>query len=63
MRNHKKYNVDMIIPGIEADIIMWNQKREKLKVGAYVLLNSPELIELCSDKWIFYEKLNASGSQ
>lgn len=53
-----KHNVDMIIPGIEADMIAWNNEREKLKkVGVCILLNNPVLIELCSDKWNFYEKL------
>lgn len=60
----KKHNVDMIIPGIEADMIKWNIEREKLeKTGVEILLNNPELINLCSDKWIFYEKLSASKSK
>ena len=53
-----KYSVDMIIPGIEADMSMWNQHREELNsTGTIVLLNNPELISLCLDKWRFYEKL------
>ena len=28
-----------------------------------MLLNNPELIELCSDKWEFYSKLNRAGSK
>lgn len=60
----KKHSVDMIIPGIEADMFMWNKKRENiLKSGAKVLLNNPGLIELCSDKWNFYEKLHETGSK
>lgn len=59
----KKHNVDMIIPGIEADMLAWNEQRVKLEAtGAAVLLNNSELIRLCSDKWSFYEKLQAHNS-
>ena len=54
----KKHSIDMIISGIECDMFRWNIEREKiLKTGAYPLLNNSELIELCGDKWAFYEKL------
>ena len=60
----KKNKVDMIIPGIDIDMLTWNQKRESLlESGAYVMLNNPSLIELCSDKWIFYQKLNQAKSR
>jgi carbamoyl-phosphate synthase large subunit len=58
----KKHNVDMIMPGIEADMIEWNEKKEEIKrTGATALLNNLELIRLCSDKWKFYEKLKSSN--
>lgn len=54
----KKHKVDMIIPGINDDMIAWNKHRERLKqTGAFVLLNSSELIDLCNDKWNFYTSL------
>jgi len=54
----KKHSVDIIIPGIECDMFGWNIEREKiLSTGAFPLLNNSKLIELCSDKWAFYEKL------
>lgn len=54
----KKYDINMIIPAIEADMSCWNQNRECLEqTGVKVLLNNTELIELCLDKWKFYEKL------
>ena len=57
----KKYNVDMIIPGIEVDVFVWNDNKDLLdKTGTHVLLNNSELINLCVDKWLFYEKLVAS---
>ena len=58
----KKYNISMIIPGIEADISLWNKNRKIIsRTGCFVQLNNPELIDLCLDKWMFYEKLKNSG--
>jgi carbamoyl-phosphate synthase large subunit len=58
----KKHNVDMIIPGIEDDMIFWNShKKELINIGAFPLLNNPELIELCIDKWKFYQKLKETN--
>jgi len=57
----KKHNVDMIIPSIEDDMIFWNNhKGELLETDTFPLLNKPELIELCADKWKFYEKLKGT---
>ena len=54
----KKHSVDMIISGIECDMFRWNIERKKIiSTGAFPLLNNSELIELCHDKWTFYEKL------
>lgn len=54
----KKYNIDMIIPSIEADMYLWNKHREEIeKTGVLVMLNNKALIELCKDKWEFYKKL------
>jgi len=54
----KKHKIDIIIPSIEIDLTVWNQHRQFLEeTGAVVLLNNPELIRLCADKWLFYEKL------
>lgn len=54
--NH--WNVSIVIPGIEADVFFWNEHREVIEAaGAIALLNNPELIRLCSDKWLFYQRL------
>ncbi len=53
----KKHSVDMIIPGIECDMYKWNDYRDILSKITFPLLNNNELINLCSDKWIFYEAL------
>lgn len=55
----KKHNVDMIIPGIEADVSKWSENRSLLeKTGVSVLLNNEKLIRFCTDKWLFYLELN-----
>ncbi len=58
----ERYSVNMIIPGIEADMSAWNQKRKYLsETGTFLLLNTPELVDLCLDKWKFYEQLEKNG--
>lgn len=58
----KKHSVDMIIPGIEADISFWNENRQNIRsAGAFVLLNNSQLISLCLDKWEFYKKLKENN--
>lgn len=60
----KKYSVDMIIPSIEADMEKWNRNRKILEEsGAVVLLNNKSLINLCLDKWVFYQKLKECNSE
>jgi len=59
----RKHHADLIIPGIEADMYKWVEHVEEIeKTGAKVLLNNPELIALCKDKWVFYEKLHNTGT-
>jgi len=59
----KKHNVALAIPGIEADVVTWSEHRTKIEqTGAAVLLNNPELIRLCSDKWLFYQRLVENNS-
>lgn len=54
----KKYNVSLAIPGIEVDVVAWSEHRATIEQSeARVLLNNPELIRLCSDKWMFYQRL------
>lgn len=55
-----KHKVDMIIPGIEIDMQTWSQARGRLaQSGAKLMLNNPDLINLCADKWSFYQALGA----
>jgi carbamoyl-phosphate synthase large subunit len=55
--------IDVLIPGIEADLHLWSNHREQLaETGAQLSLNTQELIEKTRDKWIFYEALEAVDS-
>lgn len=56
-----KHKIDFIIPSIEADLYCWTKNKEVIEsTGAKILLNNIDLINLCQDKWTFYESLNAS---
>ncbi len=58
LRMIHKHRVDLIIPGIEIDMYKWAEYLPVLeKSGAKIMLNNPELIKLCRDKWLFYESL------
>lgn len=59
----ERYKIDLLIPGIELDMFMWNQHRTELNdIRAKILINNPALIELCGDKWKFYQKLQKIGN-
>lgn len=58
-----RYQADMIIPGIEIDMLGWSQNRDQIAAsGTKILLNRPDLVALCGDKWAFYERLGAHNS-
>jgi carbamoyl-phosphate synthase large subunit len=58
----EKHNVDIIFPGIEADMYKWAQNAQLLSNSrARIVLNNLSLISLCNDKWVFYEKLIEMG--
>jgi carbamoyl-phosphate synthase large subunit len=54
----RKHNVDLVIPGIEADVYRCADGVDHLRRHAVnVLLNTLDLIALCRDKWAFYQAL------
>lgn len=58
----RRHCIDLLIPGIEIDLYYWaDHLSEILATGALPLLNEPELIALCKDKWVFYQRLVAEG--
>lgn len=52
------YKVDLIIPSFEIDVTFWAENSNLLKgTGVKLVLNNPDLINLCDDKWKFHEVL------
>ncbi len=59
----QKYNVSLAIPGIELDVFTWSEHFLEIEqCGVKLLINNPELIQLCADKWLFYKYLIANKS-
>ena len=57
------HKIDMIIPGIDADMYKWAENIEVLESsGAKVMMNNLALISLCKDKWAFYEYLSNTNN-
>lgn len=51
-----KHKVNFIIPGIEADMYKWGEHIDEIESsGTKILLNNKSLIDLCKDKWGFYQ--------
>lgn len=62
-RTIQDHRVDLLIPGIEADMYKWSEHRRELEnAGARLLLNDAELIASCKDKWTFYQRLVRLGT-
>lgn len=54
----KKHDIDLIIPGIDADMYKWSENRDEIEKGKLkLLINKDDIITLCKDKWSFFEKL------
>lgn len=57
----QRHRIDLLIPGIEIDMYHWVKHiPEILAAGALPLLNAPELVALCKDKWKFYQQLTTA---
>ena len=58
----RRHRVDLLIPGIEIDMYTWAEHQSAIAAtGARLLQNDPALIQLCKDKWSFFENLRAAG--
>jgi carbamoyl-phosphate synthase large subunit len=59
----KKHQVNLMIPGIEADLYHWNEHQEIIRQsGTTIALNKKKLVNLCMDKWNFFQYLKLAGS-
>ena len=57
-----RHHIELLIPGIEIDMYHWADHIPAIcSTGALPLLNSPDLIALCKDKWRFYQRLEQAG--
>ncbi|MBZ8119935.1 ATP-grasp domain-containing protein [Roseovarius sp. LXJ103] len=62
MTTLKKHQINMLMPGIEADMYHWTQHATDIRAaGSMPLLNHPDLTALCEDKWAFFQHLKAAG--
>lgn len=60
----KKYKVDLIIPGIEADLFKWTESIQIIESsGVKILVNNPILVDLCKDKWAFFQAISKVNSK
>ena len=58
----RRYHIDLLVPGIEIDMYKWAEHvRDIRAAGAIPLLNTRELLDLCKDKWLFYQRLKKVG--
>ena len=58
----RRHRIDLLVPGIEIDIYKWAQHVPDIRdAGAIPLINTPELLDLCKDKWLFYQQLKKAG--
>jgi carbamoyl-phosphate synthase large subunit len=56
------HNVDMIIPGIEQDVIRFaSEPIIPSGSNTRLVLNSPSLIQIATDKWLTHEALTMAG--
>ena len=58
MNTINKHKIQMLIPGIEADLYKWTECKDKIEAtGAKILLNNLDLVSFSKDKWVFYQQL------
>ena len=58
----RRHRIDMLIPGIEADMYKWVEHIPEIEdAGARPLLNATHLVHLCKDKWAFFLRLKEDG--
>jgi carbamoyl-phosphate synthase large subunit len=59
----RKFNISMLIPGIEDDLYKWSEFKDEInKSGAVLLLNNIDLINFCKDKWLFFLELKKNNN-
>jgi carbamoyl-phosphate synthase large subunit len=60
----RRHRIDLLVPAIEVDTYKWaGHVPDILAAGAIPLLNTSALLDLCKDKWRFYQQLKKLGSR
>jgi carbamoyl-phosphate synthase large subunit len=58
LKTVEEHKIDLLIPGYPEDVALWAKNANKIREsGGKVVLNNTQLIQLCDDKWFFYESL------
>lgn len=58
----KKENIKLLIPTRDGELLLFAKNREKFeKQGTHVMVSNPEVIEICNDKYRFYQFLTGNS--
>ena len=58
----RKHGIQLIMPGLEIDMLFFDKKRDRFEVhGLRLVLNTPELIQRTANKWDFGNDLATMG--
>lgn len=58
LRLCKKENIKLLIPTRDGELLLFAKNKEKFeKQGTHVMVSNPEIIEICNDKYRFYQFL------
>ncbi|MGB2728975.1 MAG: ATP-grasp domain-containing protein [Halobacteriota archaeon] len=58
----KKEDIKLLIPTRDGELSLFAKNKEKFeKQGTYVMVSNPEVIEICNDKYRFYQFLAANN--
>lgn len=58
----KKEGVDLLVPTVDLDLMLWAQQREQFKeLGCTPLISSPQVVEICIDKRNTFSFLQQHG--
>lgn len=58
----KKENIKLLIPTRDGELLLFAKNKEKFeKQGMHVMVSNPEIIEICNDKYRFYQFLTENN--
>lgn len=58
----KKENIKLLIPTRDGELLLFAKNKEKFeKQGTFVMISNPEIIEICNDKYKFYQFLTRNN--